>query len=85
MTPLLTPKDLLEYPQLVERDFWTEVPHPELDAKITYPGAFAKLTETACGIRFRAPLIGEHNDEIYRKELGMSTEQLVALKQRRVI
>ena len=85
MTPLLTPKDQLEYPQLVERDFWTEVPHPELDAKITYPGGFAKLTETACGIRFRAPLIGEHNDEIYRKELGMSTEQLVALKQRRVI
>jgi crotonobetainyl-CoA:carnitine CoA-transferase CaiB-like acyl-CoA transferase len=56
-----------------------------LCTKITYPGGFARFTEAACGIRFRAPLIGEHNDEVYKKELGLSTEELVALKQRSVI
>ncbi len=85
LTPLLTPKEQLEFPQLVERDFWIEVMHPELGTKITYPGGFGKPGAGKCGIRFCAPLIGEHNDEIYKKELGMSTEELVALKQRRVI
>ncbi len=85
LTPCLTPKEQLEFPQLIERGFWIKVDHPELGTKITYPGGFAKLTEAACGIRFRAPLIGEHNDEVYKKELGLSTEEMVALKQRRVI
>jgi crotonobetainyl-CoA:carnitine CoA-transferase CaiB-like acyl-CoA transferase len=85
LTPLLTPKEQLEFPQLVERDFFTEVEHPELGTKIIYPGAFMKPGAKSCGIRFRAPLIGEHNDEVYKKEMGMSTEELVALKQRQVI
>jgi benzylsuccinate CoA-transferase BbsE subunit len=85
LNPLLTAKDQLEFRQLVERDYWTEVEHPELDTKITYPGPFVKLSDAQCGIRFRAPLIGEHNAEIYKKELGMSAEDLVVMKQRRVI
>jgi benzylsuccinate CoA-transferase BbsE subunit len=85
LLPLLTPKEQLEFPQFVERDYWIEVEHPELDTKITYPGGFVKLSDAECGIRRRAPLIGEHNDEIYKKELGMSTEDLVVMKQRGVI
>jgi crotonobetainyl-CoA:carnitine CoA-transferase CaiB-like acyl-CoA transferase len=85
ITPLLTPREQLELPQLVERNFWTEVEHPELGEKITYPGAYIKPGRGTCGVRFRAPLIGEHNDEIYRQELGLSTAELIALKERRVI
>ncbi|MFC1942553.1 CaiB/BaiF CoA transferase family protein [Chloroflexota bacterium] len=85
LTPLLTPREQLKFPQLTGRDFWVDVDHPELGTKITYPGAFAKLGVKSCGIRFRAPLIGEHNDDIYKKELGMNNEEMVALKQRRVI
>jgi hypothetical protein len=33
----------------------------------------------------RAPLIGEHNDEIYVKELGFTEEELVILKRENVI
>jgi crotonobetainyl-CoA:carnitine CoA-transferase CaiB-like acyl-CoA transferase len=85
LTPVLTPKDLLDFPQLVERGFWREVEHPELDTKIIYPGGFVKTTNGDSGIRFRAPLIGEHNGEIFQGELNMSTEDMVNLKQRRVI
>jgi crotonobetainyl-CoA:carnitine CoA-transferase CaiB-like acyl-CoA transferase len=85
MTPLLKPKDQLKFPQFVDRKFFIEVEHPDLCTKITYPGGFARFTEAACGIRFRAPLIGEHNDEVYKKELGLSTEELVALTRRNVI
>jgi len=85
LNPLLTPKDQLEFRQLVERDYWVDIEHPELDTKITYPGAFVKISDAECGIRRRAPLIGEHNEEIYTKELGISAEELVVMKQRRVI
>jgi len=85
LTPVLTPKDLLEFPQLVARNFWREVEHPELGTKVTYPGGFVKTGIGDCGVRFRAPLIGEHNDDIYKGELGMSTEDMVNLKQRRII
>jgi benzylsuccinate CoA-transferase BbsE subunit len=83
--PLLTPKDMLEFPQLRFREYWEEVEHPELRTTITYPGAFAKMTEAPCKIERRAPLIGEHNQEIYVKELGLSTEELLLLKQAKVV
>jgi len=79
--PVATISDLLENPQLSARAFWQEVDHPELGTAITYPGAFVRLSEASCRIRHRAPLIGEHNEEIYEKELGLSKEELVVLKQ----
>jgi crotonobetainyl-CoA:carnitine CoA-transferase CaiB-like acyl-CoA transferase len=85
LTPVLAPKDLLEFPLFKERNFWREIDHPELGAKITYPGGFVKTGIGDCGVRFRAPLIGEHNEDIYRGELKISTEDIVNLKQRRVI
>ena len=81
----LTAEEALKFPQLVERGFWTEVAHPELGTSLTYPGGFVKLTEADCGIRNRAPLIGEHNNEIYCGELGISEEELSTLKQGNII
>ncbi|MFC1869141.1 CaiB/BaiF CoA transferase family protein [Thermodesulfobacteriota bacterium] len=79
-----TPKDLLEDPQLGSRDFWTDVDHPELSSSITYPGPLYKSTEIDWVIR-RAPLIGEHNSEVYEDELGFSKEMLAILKHSGVI
>ncbi len=78
-------EDVLQHPQLAARGFWKEVEHPELGATLKYPGGAVVLSEGYCGIRHRAPLIGEHNDEIYQKELGMSATEIRALKERRVI
>jgi crotonobetainyl-CoA:carnitine CoA-transferase CaiB-like acyl-CoA transferase len=83
--PVFTPKDMLEFPQLSIRQYWQEVEHPELGTSIVYPGAFTKLADGSCKIRCRAPLIGEHNEEIYIGELGLSKEELVRLKQASVI
>jgi len=43
-----------------------------------------KLTETPFRIRWRAPLIGEHNLEVYG-ELGLSREEITFLKSAGVI
>jgi crotonobetainyl-CoA:carnitine CoA-transferase CaiB-like acyl-CoA transferase len=85
MAPALNAKETLELEHLAARNFWVKVEHPELGTSITYPGAFVKLSDANCGIRRRAPLIGEHNEEIYRKELGLSAEDLISAAERKVI
>jgi crotonobetainyl-CoA:carnitine CoA-transferase CaiB-like acyl-CoA transferase len=83
--PLLTTKDMLEFEQLNIREYWEEVEHPELNTSVIYPGVFNKITEEPIKIRRRPPLIGEHNKEIYEKELGYSREEILTLKQTKVI
>ncbi len=83
--PVSTPADMLESSQLAARGFWEEVEHPGLGTTITYPGAFANASEAPPRISRPAPLIGEHNREIYEKELGISGERLIVLKQAGVI
>jgi formyl-CoA transferase len=61
------------------------VEHPELARSIVYPGCFARFSGAPCRIRRRAPLIGEHNQEIYHGELGMPQEELVRLKEAGII
>jgi benzylsuccinate CoA-transferase BbsE subunit len=78
--PVFTVADMLAFPQLSIRHFWEKVPHPELGSEITYPGAFTQLGWGSAKIRRRAPLIGEHNREIYIKENGLTEKELALLK-----
>jgi benzylsuccinate CoA-transferase BbsE subunit len=83
--PISTTADLLASPQLNSRGFWTEVEHPELKDTIRYPGKWANNSETPPRISRRAPLIGEHNEEIFSGELGLSSESIQTLKKSGVI
>jgi len=74
--PVADSQDTLENEQLASRQFWTEIEHAELSDTITYPGPFAVMSETPITVRKRAPLLGEHNSEIYVEELGLSKEEL---------
>ena len=85
LAPCNTVEDLMESPQLQARDFWLEVYHPEFEASVSYPGPFIKLSETPMQTNRRAPLIGEHNEEVYITELGLSREELAQLKGRAVV
>lgn len=82
--PVYTPQDIAKDAQLEAREYWTPVEHPELGEIITYPGVVAKASLTPIQIRRRAPLIGEHNQEIY-EELGFSKEELICLSEGGVI
>jgi len=86
LIPIGDPKDVVESPQLAAREFWVQVEHPELGETLTYPGYPIKIG----GIppykpQRRAPLIGEHNEDIYMKELGFSKEELAIHKNDGVI
>lgn len=78
--PVNSIEDIRKDPQLIARKFWVQVQHPQLGADITYPGSFAILSETPLNIRYPAPFIGEHNEEIYEQELDFSREELALLK-----
>ena len=83
--PCNNAKDVVENPQLVLRNYFVDVEHPELNDTLKYPGAPYRFAETPWKIRRRAPLIGEHNNEIYKKELGLTSKQIAALKGQGVI
>ena len=85
LCPVCNSKDILENDQLKYRDFWAEINHPELNTSITYPGAFVKLSQTPIEIKRRAPLVGEHNNEVYQDELGLSLSELSGFQRRGVI
>jgi len=85
LQPVNNAKDLFESPQLAARDFWVQIEHPELGDAITYPGPYFKSSDTSWQKGNRAPLIGEHNEDIYVKELGLSKEELSVLKRENVI
>ncbi len=70
---------------LQERGFFTEVDHPELDRTFTYPGPAAIFNGSPWRIARRAPLIGEHNEDILCGELGLSKSELVVLAESGVI
>jgi len=83
--PVATVEEVMQNRQLAARDFFVLLEHPELDASIVYPSIPFKCSEVACRLQRRAPLIGEHNDEIYIRELGLSPAELIALKEINVI
>jgi len=82
--PVADIKDLAHNPQLQAREYWVSVEHPELGTSITYPGPFIKSSLVPLKIGRRAPLIGEHNEEVYGR-LGLSQEELMELKREGVI
>ncbi len=79
MAPLLDAQGVCESPHLQSRGFWEQVEHPELGESVALCGPYAKLSETPLRIRRRAPLVGEHNIEVYGGELGYSREEMVLL------
>lgn len=85
LCPVNTVADIVHDVQLTARGYWVDLGHPELGTTITYPGAFTHASETPPRVTRRAPLIGEHNYAIYEEELGLSRQELIALKQAAII
>ncbi len=76
--------DLLECQHLRERGFFVELDHP-VAGKAEYPGMGPKLSAMDFEFRYPAPLLGQHNTEIYCGELGYTPADLVNLRAAGVI
>ncbi len=82
--PAYSPRDMINDPQLQSRSLWAEVEHPDLGAHIRYPGFFFKTTGWDSPTPFKAPSIGEHNQEVYG-QIGLSQADLIRLKGANII
>lgn len=74
-TPVNTPADFASDPHVKERAFITKVEHPVIGWH-GYLSPPYRLSETPCRIERPAPLIGQHNKEVYCGELGYSGKEL---------
>jgi benzylsuccinate CoA-transferase BbsE subunit len=80
-----TMEEIMGDPHLQDRDFFVPVKHPELGREFIYPGPAAIYNASPWSISRRAPLIGEHNQEIFGGELGLPQADLEELKSSGVI
>ena len=83
--PVTDAKDITQSPQFKVREFFAYAAHPELRETIAYPAFPVKVSGFPYQVQRRAPLIGEHNREVYIGELGFSREELSRLKANKVI
>jgi crotonobetainyl-CoA:carnitine CoA-transferase CaiB-like acyl-CoA transferase len=78
LAPAYTAQEVVNSPQISARNYFVEIDHPEI-GRVRYPGAPYTLSETPWRIVRRAPLLGEHNEEIYCGRLGYTRQDLVKL------
>ena len=83
-SPVPSLDQVINDPQLIERDMITEVDQ-ELSGKVKVPGSIFKMSKTPGNVKFPSPIHGEHNVEIYSGLLGYTEEQMAQLSEQGVI
>ncbi|MGH8598836.1 MAG: CaiB/BaiF CoA transferase family protein, partial [Gammaproteobacteria bacterium] len=76
--PILEIPDVPLHPQIQSRGLFQAVPHPVLGSTPIAKSPF-HLSTTAVSIPFRAPYLGEHNEETLRDRLGYTDLQIADL------
>lgn len=76
--PLATMDEVFADPHWNERGFFAEIDHP-VAGKLTYPGRPIKADDMPWVIRYPAPMLGQHNEEVYAR-LGHAKEDLPGLR-----
>jgi len=76
--PILDIPDVPKHPQHASRELFQQLPHPQLGSTPVARSPF-KLSTLDVDIPFRAPYLGEHNEEILLQQLGYSAERVAAL------
>lgn len=83
--PVRTVDELLSDPHMKQREFFVSVEHPAAGKLNSYPGVPYKYSKKPGRTARPAPLLGEHNEEIYCGQLGYAKDELSRLKEDEVI
>ncbi len=67
-------------PVLAARDFWVELPHPEVGAR-RHAGIPWRFSATPLAVRRPAPTFGQHTDEVLGEVLELSDAQISRLRE----
>lgn len=75
-----TSAEVAEHPHLNEKGSFQQVLHEDLEEIVTYSSPAIRFSDGYTKLNKRPPHIGEHNVDVYCKELGLTTGDLTALK-----
>ena len=78
-SPVYDAADIYSDPHFAARDMLPSVALPGANRDVSVSGVPAKLTKTPGAVRFRAPKLGEHSEEIL-KSAGLSDAAIAALR-----
>jgi formyl-CoA transferase len=81
--PILSTKELIEDASLADNNMVVTVDHPERGAFKTV-GCPIKLSDSPVEVE-TSPLLGQHNEDVYVRELGLDPQRLAELKTNGVI
>jgi crotonobetainyl-CoA:carnitine CoA-transferase CaiB-like acyl-CoA transferase len=76
--------EVFEDPQVKARELIKFVEYPDCPKPAPIPNTPVRLSETAGSVRHRAPLLGEHTNEVLL-ELGFRAEEITAFREAGVI
>jgi len=79
-----TAEEVVDSQQFKARRFFVEIDHPET-GRLKYPSVPYRFSETPYRVMRPAPLLGQHNEEIYCQRLGYSRQELVRMREAGII
>lgn len=82
--PINTVDRVVKDPQVNARHMLVEIEHP-VAGKMHVPGVPIKMYKTPGSVDTPAPLLGQHTEEILKELLGMSKEEVDALRAKDVL
>mgnify|MGYP001446702409 FL=1 len=82
--PVMGAEDRLFNPHFQERGLYSDIEHPSLGAEPIY-NIMWNLNKTPPSILRHAPLLGEHNQQIFGGLLGMEKEEIARLEEDQVL
>ena len=77
--PVRTIEEIARDPHLEERGYFVNVEHP-VAGVLAHPGSPFRLSVTPGEVGGPAPLLGQHNADVYCGRLGLSQEDLARLR-----
>lgn len=84
VTAVFTIEEAANQPHLAARDYFVDLEHPQL-GRLKNLGAPFKLPACPGGPTHPAPLLGQHNADVYGELLGLTAADVRQLAQRKVI
>ncbi|MGC2442914.1 CaiB/BaiF CoA transferase family protein [Candidatus Binatus sp.] len=84
VAPVNSAPAVMADPQIQSREYFVTVERAVVGTHL-YPGAVARLPETPLRADAPAPLLGEHNRQVFAELLGMTNDQITELERSGVI